>query len=370
MLQLFDASDMSERELERNIDCRNCTAVQSRHQDLPRSAYKSDSDCYSDCSSKDVNSGEDEWNDEPVNDQICYEQKDDGGVLNKRLNQIIIDEAELNGGSLQVTSASDENQEMCYHKGQWKGHSHPSQNMVFDNPILRLHESDPAVNSNSYLQTSIDTISERMVPSQLQFSTENIFLVSQQTDQGQNHETATFPTQSHKVKWNDQKYSRDSSAHFRKQGFGPYMIPRSKNHDAMTQHMVTRNEQTRHVQSQILPMQMTSICTQRLPHMQDPNNIQIPLPHGFMPQSAEGLILMQPQTSSTLDESVRGFRVPNDVRIPPEEFQHLLQTGRIVYMPSVIPRPPPCPPPETRGFVEDLHYEILNFARWTRPSCP
>jgi hypothetical protein len=87
-----------------------------------------------------------------------------------------------------------------------------------------------------------------------------------------------------------------------------------------------------------------------------------------MPQSTEGFTFMHLPTSSTLDESGQGFKVPSDVHIPPEEFQYLLQTGRVVYMPSVIPRPPPCPPPESRGFVEDLHYEILNFARWTRPS--
>jgi hypothetical protein len=46
-----------------------------------------------------------------------------------------------------------------------------------------------------------------------------------------------------------------------------------------------------------------------------------------------------------------------------EKNQHFIHNAPVVFVPSIIHRPS-----QGRNLVEDLHYEIMNFARCTRPS--
>ena len=94
---MFEASHSSERSpkpLNENRSTDNIppSVISCQDPESPRLAYKSDTDYGSDCSSRDANSGEDEWNDEAVNNKMQYQPEDDQGGLSERLNHMDIED--------------------------------------------------------------------------------------------------------------------------------------------------------------------------------------------------------------------------------------------------------------------------------------
>eukprot|EP00250_Pteridium_aquilinum_P017208 c23509_g1_i3 orf=2032-3804(-) len=385
LLCLFDAaSQASKRELraERNRSNRHFRAAGHRDPESPRSTGKSDSDSYSDCSSGGLNSCEDEWTDEAACGNGHYQHEDHEGVVSERLSQVALDGRQpYHKGHVEMHAASKDRVGAGYRNDQeraWKRsiqRAAPCWGPDSDNPMLsRLHEADPAVNSNSNhcIQTGVDqslslsrqddVVTMPMIsPSQMQFPfacRDNMYFIPVQTVQCQRRESAAFPGQSQRSKWSDQKrFSRGSMNSRKKPGFNQDRANKSKDTRYQNQQMVPEN----------VPMQPPKLQFNQLLVQQDPLQLATLMSPLIMPPNSDALAFAQQQPGVRVGESGQGFDVANDVQGLPEELQHLL-TQNSHFPILLMPRPAAGPQPITAHFVQTLHFEILEFARSTRPS--
>lgn len=390
LLRLFDASPSSERELPvgKNGQNRPIPAIGFRDPESPRSTYKSDSDYYSDCSSRGMNSGEDDWPDETLGDKVHYHHEDDEGL---RLSHVSLSDSQTyDNGHFEVPATLKDQPSACCYSGEdtaWKesfqGASHCPGTDYDSRVVLRLHENDPAVNSNSnnHMQNGVDhpvlvnspdnVLAMPMLPSQMQFpftGNEKMIFIPVQTVQCQQRESASYTGQSEATKWNNQRRSsRGSSINAQKQSFNQH---RSKDSRYQKQQILPDTQQSAHIQTQKLQINQVLVpfCTQGPGQVGDQGHVATVLSRMFMPSNG-AVAFAQLQTGGRVDESSQCFEAANDVQMLPERVQQLLQSGQgqIVLVPSIIPRPPPVPS-ITAELVDALNFEILQFARWTRPS--
>eukprot|EP00250_Pteridium_aquilinum_P012734 c20909_g2_i1 orf=1045-3201(+) len=307
-------------------------------------------------------------------------------MLSERLSHVALNESQIyDNGHFDMPAALEDQLSACCYSGEdtaWKesfqgGTPHCSTS-EFDSPmVLRLHENDPAVNSNSSscmqsgadhsvrLNSQENVLAMPMLHSQVQFpfrANENMFLIPVQTVQCQQRESTTLSSQS---KWNDQRRSsRGSSINSQKQSFNQH---RSKDARHQKHQVFPDTQQSAHMQLQKLQINQYFVpfCTQAPGQVGEQGHVAPPM---FMPSNGP-LAFAQLQAGARVDESGQGFEVANDVQMLPERLQQILQSGQgqIILMPSIIPRPPTVHPAGS-GLVEVLHFEILEFARWTRPS--
>lgn len=366
---------------------RQIPAIGFRDPESPRSTYKSDSDYYSDCSSRGVNSGEDDWPDETLANKLHYHQDDDESMLRERLSHTALDEPETyDNGHFDIPATLVDQLNACCYSGEdlaWKESFQGAPHCDapdYDSPmVLRLHENDPAVNSNSTscMQNGLDhqivlngqenTLAMPLAPSQMQFSfpgNENMIFIPFQTVHCQQREDTHYSGHSKAAKWDDQKRSSRGSS--QKQSFSQHRVKDGR----YSKHQVPSESQNAHVQPQKLQV-LVPFCTPGAGHVGDQGHMATVLSPMFMPGNGS-LAFAHLQTGARVDESGQSIEVPNDIQILPERLQQLLQSGQgpILLMPSIIPRPPPvCPAGSiTPVRVEALHFEILEFSRWTRPS--
>lgn len=373
LLCLFDAAQAAKRDrVNRKV---------SRDPESPRSTAKSDSDSYSDCSSRGVNSCEDEWTDEAACENVNYQYGDAERVVGERLHSIALDECQSYGKG---PAALEDRVGAGYYNDVETAWKRPSQKSALcsgsdsDNVMLsRLQDTDPAVNSNSNhcVQTGVDqslalsrlddVVTMPMIPSQMQFPfacSDNMIFIPVQNVPCQQTANATFPSQSQKPKWSDQKrYGRGGSTNSRKQGFNQDRSHKSK---YQNQQMLPENVPLQSQKQQCSQL-LVSLCSQGPGQVQqDPAQLATLLSPLITPTVSEGLSFAQQGRG---EEAAQGFGVANNVQLTPEELQHYLQNGRFpsFLMPPVIARPTAGPQPITAAA---LHFEVLQFARWTRPS--
>ncbi|MCO5575584.1 hypothetical protein L7F22_029386 [Adiantum nelumboides] len=384
LLHLFGTSPL-ERELHvgKNGYSRRVAAISLRDPESPRSAYKSDSDSYSDCSSRGLNSGEDDWPDETLVNKLHYHHDDEEGMLRERLSHTALNESETyDDGHFDIPATLADQLSACCYSGEdvaWKESFQGAPHCAtpdYDSPmVLRLTENDPAVNSNSgncnengldhqiAVNGQENTLAMPLLSSQMQFpfpGNENMIFIPVQTVHCQQRDSSDFPGHSQGGKWNDNK--RSSWGNLQKQSF------RAKDSRYSKQQMPS-DSQNGHVQPQKLQV-LVPFCTQGSGQVGD-GHVATVLSPMFMPASGP-LAFAQLQTGARVDESGQSFDVSNDIQVLPDRLQQLLQNGQgpILLMPSIIPRPPPVHPAGsiTASLVGALHFEILQFSRWTRPS--
>lgn len=427
LLHLFGEAGSPEEDVtdERNVNDFVHTDIGTQDPESPRSAFKSDSDCYSECSSRGTNFGEDEWTDEAPNEngmaresmQMCYSDENDEGSLRDRLSHVNLDDLRMNeSGPIQNqldkemlynaamvsrlraasedsgSSASDGNGQQMVCKGNPRKAAHRQRigtfQPVIDNPILlRLHESDPAVNSTSMncIQTSVhqpltvkrqdNAVKMPMIPPQVQTSFpagENIIYIPVQTVHCQQRALPSFSAQLQRSKWNDQrKFSHSSSTNSRKKVSSQDKINKPKDVKYHKQHLVADNQQPPSAQAQRFQIGkvLVPLCAHRSGPLHEQGRSASLLPPALVTQHDQALTFTQRKMDAGMDDSGEGYEIQNDGQLHPNGFQNVLQNGHptIVLMPSFVPRVPATPSPMS-GFVEELHLDILNFARLTRPS--
>lgn len=369
LLCLFDAAEAARRECvaERNRAKRNLRKAKYRELKSPRSTPKSDSDSYSDCSSRGLNSCEDEWADDVACENLHHHGNHEQMVC-ERLRQVNLDASQpFDRRHLKMHAEVEDQIGRCYYNDEgraWKRSSHeppPGSGSDSENSVLlRLQETDPAVNSNSHhcMQTGIDQSAAlngqdtvaTMPSSQLQFPfpcSDNVIFIPVQAVPSQQRESVHHPSQSQRLKLGEHKKYLRGSMSFRKQGFNQERSSKSK--DARyrpQQRMVPGN---------------VAMQPQKLQHLEDRSVSPL-----VMPPNRDAHTFSQQEAGDIVEEAGHGFGVANDVQVLPEDLQDLQNSQFPILL---ISRPPSQGPvPITAGFVEALHFEILQFARWTRPS--
>ncbi|KAH7425844.1 hypothetical protein KP509_11G073500 [Ceratopteris richardii] len=378
LLHLFATAQLPEHEHSAgDSECSfHIRTMHSPDPESPRSAPKSDIDYYSDCSSRGINSVEDDWSDETLVSKGHYHEDDEEAVIREGLNRVDLNEpATYDNGNFNSPAALEDQLSGCWYSAEdvaWKESFQVGPDCVssdYDNPVMsRFLENDPIHNSNSVVCMQNDVNSQIQVdgqengvmrpvrPHQLQFTlsgSENRVLMSLQTVHCQQAEGAPY------VRYT-QTGKRSSGANPCKQGFS------QQSSNSVEQ---TSDNQNAHMQQQKMKV-LAPLCAQVPGQMGD----QAQLATLFSPMlvTTDGpLTFAELQTGANVDESSQSLKLPNDIRILPERLEQFLQSGQrqIILMPSIIRSPALQPPvPVKVGLVEALHLEILRFARWTRPS--
>lgn len=425
LLHLFGAISRCEKELMDSRKRENFyhTAIGIHEHESPRSGLKSDSDCYSECSSRGTNFGEDEWTDEAPNEngmyrepqQMCYPEENVEGLLRDRLSHMALDGMQSNYNGILESKFDEESlysvgvmSGLCEHgqtspsdgydNGQqmpWKGDLRRAPHcptIEMFNPandstmFTRLQDFDPAVNSGSI--NCMQACGHESVPVRMQDNVAGMpmILSTLHSPFAHGEDMVYIPVQmvpcqqrepeNNKVhsKLNDPRrlaWGRPTPSS-KKQVINQDKV--SKQNDARfhKQHPMSDNQQPLATQPQKLQLSQVLVpfCLQGLGPVHEPCNLTTFLSPVLMSPQAQALPFAQPLIDAVEEDSDEGYEAMNDAQLHQDGLQNLLQNGHypILLMPSVTPRMPVSPPLLSAGFVEALHFDILHFARLTRPS--
>ncbi|MCO5557022.1 hypothetical protein L7F22_010577 [Adiantum nelumboides] len=384
LLCLFDAAQAAGREciVERNRGKQNLWKVKYREHRSPRSTSKSDSDSCSDCSSRGLNSCEDEWADEIACENLHY-HGDHERMVSERLSQVSLDACpHYDKHHLKLQVEAPDKARLGYYEDEGRvskrsfRETHPGSGSDSENTMLsRLHETDPAVNSNlnHYIQRGVDqsiglsgqdalvTMSTHQMPFAC---SDNVIFIPVQAVLPQPRESVRHTNQSQRVRWNEHKKYSKGALNFKKQGFNPERCHTSRDtgHEPQQQSLPDCVAVQKH-------QRLVPLCS-RQPGQTLKDPIQLAsLSPLVVPSSADNSRTgSQLQTEVVVDEAGHGFGAANDLQVPSPESPDLHKNHNNLPI-MLVPRPPAgCSQPTPTAFVETLHFEILQFARWTRPS--
>lgn len=375
LLRLFDSSLSLEEEGLVGPNERNQRIPYRRLRDpeSPTSTYKSDCDYYSDCSSRGINSGEDDSPDELVGDKLHYHREDEEGQFSGSLRHVSLTDCQMyDRGHCKFSATEEEESSLCrcnvedtMCKGSFEATFHHSAYDYDRQAVLRFQENDPAVNSDSSkcMQNTVDhgglpciadnALSMPVVSSRMQLSytvKENTTLMPGQRAQCHRRESATSGQV--EGKWNNQRRSsRGSPINPQKQSFNQH---RSKDARCQKQQMDLDTQLSAYLQPQKLQanQDMLPFSAQGSGQIRDQSHVATVLPSMVVPSNG-ALAYAQVQTGGRSDESGQGFEVASDGQTLPERWPCQMLLVR-----PVRPRPSPL----------SLHSEIINFGRCTRPS--
>lgn len=96
LLRLFDAAQAAKRKF--LAERKKAHRKARRDPESPRSTAKSDSDSHSDCSSRGLNTCEDEWADEAAGENVSYRHRDEERAVSERLHRVALDECQQQTG--------------------------------------------------------------------------------------------------------------------------------------------------------------------------------------------------------------------------------------------------------------------------------
>jgi hypothetical protein len=306
-------------------------AVNCQDPESPRLAYKSDTDYGSDCSSKGVNSGEDEWIDETRTKS--NEHQSSGNTVSEELRQMTLNDDQHFSESKQikkkVTDDYDHNDEEAISKETSKLVAYGPGNSL----LLRLQETGSAVRSScnasgasQMFNDNNQEITDIVSAMQLPYSrNENAFFIPMQA----------FPLpQSHggmaysETKWGDQKkYFRGGCQNIQRQGFNQDRARRLTKHHHRQQ-IPGKNQRSGQFRYQKFPNGYTQFpfCIQRHDQINNYGHFSSPV---LMPLNGEALTFKQLHATVNADNDSQGLEVANEIQLG---FQQLLQNG-FVFMP-------------------------------------
>lgn len=399
---------------ERNREKLYHTDIGIQDPESPRYAINSDSDCYSEFSSRGTNFGEDDWMDEVPHEKgmsrelirMRHPQENGERILSERLSQIALDDSQSNGNWFldnkededplhseipmsTVPAAPEDSQSIASycngHQMPRKGNSRKAAqrlrvemlDSLNDNSVLvRLLDADPAVNIDSADLVSIkrkgNVVTMPMTPSHVQSSFpfgENIIYIPMQMVQPQQKASTNFRIQPQRPTWNEQrKFSRGlSSLNSKKQAFSQDKVSKPKEVRYSKQRLVSDNQQpsTMSPNFQARPV-IVPLSTQRQGAFNEQGHSRALLSRLFMSLNGRALTFGQPQIRAGMEDSNELPEAINDTQLHPDELQNLVQDGHlpVVLMTPIMPR---MPTPVTVD-VKALHQDILHFARLSRPS--
>eukprot|EP00250_Pteridium_aquilinum_P013731 c21538_g1_i1 orf=1-2763(-) len=368
----------------------------------PRSAFKSDSDCYSECSSKGTYYGEEESADEDgvgkdtqlylaygngeqyLSDRISHLYLNDMQSINSKVTDenhgenLLHDTASLPRMPFLLdgsNSTAPYNQQSTWKRnsvrapyGPWPETLEPTD---VNQMLSRFCEADPAVNSNAVYFTQAGVHQPQredeaemlpFMPVHMQspfFGYENMIYIPAPTQprqslnllmqaKGSELRTAAGGLLTSKQALNSENHEKISN-------------PRS-------QKLYPRHHPIYLQGPQCAPV-LVPFCAARPTPVYESNHMATVLAPVFLSPFGQGLTLAQPQFSSNPVEE-GGEGAVNCPQLLAGGCHNLLHNGQfpLFLVPSGIPRIPPSPPSSEPGFVEALHFNILHFARLTRPS--
>lgn len=360
--------------------------------DSPRSAFKSDSDCYSECSSKGTYYGEDEWIEEDKtgkeNTQLYVAHGNSEPYLSDKLSHLSLNDIpsinykaideNLGDNLLHDTAALPWMPSLLHESNTIPPHSQQSawKRNIVRNPyyspwpetfesrdvnqvLSRFHEVDPAVNSNPVYDTQ-----SGVHQSQSEDEAETLPYLPAHMPPYLGYENMIYiPVQTQPRRSEQKKLAGSSLAS--KQGLN------SENHDKVL------NSRTQKLYRQPRPIYLQGPQGQvLLPFYAarpgsgyEPNHMTTVLSPFLLSPYSQGVTLAHPQFNA-MDQVEEGQATINYPQLHAGGYPNFLHNGQfpVFFVPSVIPRMPPSPPLFSVGFIEALHFNILQFARLTRPS--
>ena len=141
---MFEASHSSERSpkpLNENRSTDNIppSVISCQDPESPRLAYKSDTDYGSDCSSRDANSGEDEWMDETRNKTI--ERERSRGIVSEDLRRMALNDPQESSENNQVKKKVADDSDRNDHEDVSKETSQVDADCSGHSFLLQFHDN-------------------------------------------------------------------------------------------------------------------------------------------------------------------------------------------------------------------------------------
>lgn len=368
----------------------------------PRSAFKLESDCYSECSSKGTYFGEDEWPEEERSG------KETTQMYVPHIEQHLCDGlSRLSFGDVQSINynATDEFPEESLPPHDTNGlpwmpflpHGgntitphiqHPTlkrNTLKNANPYYcwpdtyelkeanqlasRFCDEDPAVNSNPVhptqpgVQNEDEAESVPFIPSHLPppfLGYENMIYIPVQT---QPRQLVSLPLQA-------------KGGSEQKKLAGGFLPPKqafnSENYEKVLNSRTPKVSHQRHpifLQGSPYGQFLLPVYAAKPGSMYEPNQLTGAISPVLLSPYGQGVTLAHPQFGSvdSVEEREGNISFP---QMHAGGYHNILHNGQfpVLLLPSIIPRMPLVPPPIAAGFSEALHFNILQFARLTRPS--
>ncbi|KAI5075289.1 hypothetical protein GOP47_0009365 [Adiantum capillus-veneris] len=369
----------------------------------PRSAFKLDSDCYSECSSKGTYFGEDEWpeEDRAGKDTTPFYLPHGEQHLCDGLNRLSFNDVQTDNYNF----ADDFPEESPLHDTIMPSvvpifphggapphplHStlkrHTSRSPYYHWPDTfqlkeasqvssRFRDVDPAVNSHPIYppqtglhqpQSEDDIDSTPFIPSHLPapyFGYENMIYIPVQT---QPRQLVSLPSQ---AKGSEQKKLAGGPQPPKQP---PKQALNTENHEKTLNSRVPKLYPQRHpifLQGPQYGQILLPVCAAKPGPICETNQMTTVLSPVFLSPYGQGVTLAHPQYGpvDSMEEREGTINYP---QLHADGYHDILHNGQfpLLFLPSVIPRMLPSPPSSAAGFIEELHFNILQFARLTRPS--
>ncbi|MCO5562331.1 hypothetical protein L7F22_015957 [Adiantum nelumboides] len=366
----------------------------------PRSAFKLDSDCYSECSSKGTYFGEDEWPDEDRSgkdttplylshseQQLCdglnHLSFDDTQTINYKVTDDFPEESPLRdttmpsvipvfprGGAFPHTQEST----LKRYTARSPYYCWPETFELKEGSQLpsRFHDVDPAVNSNPVYSTQAglhQPLSEDdidlapFIPSHLPapfFGYENMIYIPVQT---QPRQLVSLPLQ---AKGSEKKKLAGGPQ-------PPKMTSNLENHEKVLNSRAQKLYPQRHpvfLQGPQYGQFILPVCAAKPGPISETNQMATVLSPVLLSSYGQGVTLAHPQYGSVNTMEDHEGTINNNPQPHAGGYYDMWHNGQfpLLFLSSGIPRMPLSPPPSAAGFIEALHFNILQFARLTRPS--